>query len=121
MITCLVTTSYVQVCIGSVYAYFVHGQLTSILGTLLPFTNADSEFSFMINNGHQMVIATFALIGGVTIEIIAVLITNVVSLAPKLIQLNMENLEYDLNNGGWTRKTKAKLRNILIQVQYLDR
>lgn len=117
----LVIISYAQISIGAFYAYFVHGILTTPMGTLLPFTNDDSRLCFIINTCHQIFIAVFATLGSAGIEICACMINNVVTLTPKLILLNVEELENDLISDGWTLKTKSKLRNILIQIQDFDR
>lgn len=117
----LVLVLYVQVLFGPVYAYLVHGRMTTSLGTILPFAKDDSLQSFIINMIHQLLSATYALFGSLSIEVISCLANDTFDIIPELIDLNIEEMEYDIKTKGWNLNTKLQLRNILIQIQDLDR
>lgn len=121
LVSGLVVFSNIQIAIGPLYAYLMHGHMSTPLGTFLPFTGGDSKIGFIINMGHQGLIAVYMLFGAIGIEIISCIVINVFDLSPQLIQLNMEELEVDLLADGWSFRAKMQLRNILVQIQDLDR
>lgn len=121
IVTILIIISFIQILIGPLYAYLIDGRTSTPIGTLLPFATDDSSKSFYINMIHQLVLAIYGCPGSISIEIVSCLFNNVLDLAPELIEHNMKELEINVKITGWNFHRKTELRNILIQIQDLDR
>lgn len=64
--------------------------------------------------------ALYALAGSMSIEVVACLIINVVTIIPDLIQVNLIEFADEISVEGLCLNTIARLRNILIQIQDFD-
>lgn len=120
VIVALMILSHAMLIFGPLYAYYFQSIRLTPIATNLPYFEKDSDIEFGINLSIQAVMALLALAGSMSIEVVACLILNVVTIIPDLIQVNLIELADDVFTNGLNLNTIARLRNVLIQIQDFD-
>lgn len=103
-------------------SFFIKGEMSMIVPLELPYTNPESSTGYRINLFHQVILAYFGLTANFGIEIIScLLISN--------LRAGVDTVIDSVNKLNASLKEKEKLtldysyslRNILVQIQDLDR
>lgn len=119
IIILLVILGHLLIIFGPIYAYIFKNIRSTPMATHLPFLEKDSDIEFTMNLLIQSVIATSALIGNISIELLTLLISNGITIIPRLIHLNLNDLVKEITGSNFN--SKVRWHNVLIQVQDFDR
>lgn len=103
------------------YLFVTEGAYPMPVPLLLPFTNVESTIGYSLILFNQIIIAVPAIIGNFAIEFGTAVTTNSMWGAADHINYRLEELAQGVVEGEAVTIRKAKLRNIFIQIQDLDR
>lgn len=120
MLFILVTTG--QAMIGPAIEYHKTGVLVTFLALKLPFIDDNSILGFHLNVAIQTAITFFGTIGGLSTEMATCISNNTVLLCSEIVCFNCDEFgEYLKKRKNSTAETAAHLKQILQQIQDLDR
>lgn len=117
----LVVFGHFLVVLGSLHAYIYEDTRVTPMATHLPYFEKNSDLEFILNLLQQSIIAVYALMGNISIEILTCLLNNAITSIPEFIHLNLNDLNKEISIDNSNLKTMVRLRNVLIQVQDFDR
>lgn len=119
----IVATSMIILLIFPMYAYIFKHDIQLPIPVVLPFTDLESKIGITLNVANQVFISLIGFSGNIGIEIITCILKNNVWASTiaicHAIDVISECIEHPEND--MKRLIDLKLRNILIQVQDLDR
>lgn len=115
----LILVSFGLFAIGPFYVFFFKHTRVTVLNTELPFLHInDSNVAFAVNLIQQFTCTVFALIGNLAIEAGMCLVNDAIEISPEVINFSLCELANDTTSSLHLR---LRMRNILMQVQDLDR
>lgn len=118
----LILLSLSIVMIGPVYNYFDQGQRPILLPLLLPFVDPKPLRGYILNTGNQMIICFLGLCGNFLVEGINCMLVNNLRVGISVINYSLMELDSDISiHREFTIEMKLKFKNILVQIQDLDR
>lgn len=79
--------------IGPIYAYAVHGTKTTMTNVLIPFVERESNTEFAYNVALASIIGIHGFAGYIGLEVAMALFSDVVTIAPKVIELDFQRLD----------------------------
>jgi len=103
------------------YLFVTERQIPSPIPVILPFVNPDTNTGIYLGLLNQLFIAFVGIIGNFAVEIGASITTNSMWAASDVIKYRLDELGLSAKNHEDPKVLKAKLRNILVQIQDLDR
>lgn len=103
-------------------SFFFHGEMSMIVPLILPYTNPESNDGYLINLFHQVILAYFGLTANFGIEIISCLLIGNLRAGVDTVNDSVNKLNESLKEKEkLTLEHSYRLRNILVQIQDLDR
>lgn len=115
---CLASVAYA---IYPFYLYLAEGSHPMPIPIILPFTDPETNTGYYLSLANQGFIMCLGIIGNFAIEIATTLTTNGMWAASDIINYRLNELGIGATRGEAESVRKAKLRNILIQIQDLER
>lgn len=110
-----------SISIGPIDAYLRKGIMVTPFGTKLPYFEEDSDMAFYVDMSYQSIVMPFGIISTICIELCQCMTYNTVELCADAIELSAEELSNELEaNNKFTIKSRAHLRNILMQIKDFD-
>lgn len=79
--------------VGPIYAYIMHGTKTTMTNVLIPYVEHESNEEFAYNVALASIIGVHGFIGYIGLEVAMTLFSDVVTIVPKLIELNFQRLD----------------------------
>lgn len=79
--------------IGPIYAYIMHGTKTTMTNVMIPFVEHATNEEFAYNVTLASIIGIHGFIGYIGLEVAMALFSDVVTIVPKLIELNFQRLD----------------------------
>lgn len=79
--------------VGPIYAYIVHGTKTTMTNVLIPYVEHETNEEFAYNVILASIIGIHGFIGYIGLEVAMALFSDVVTIVPKLIELNFQRLD----------------------------
>lgn len=79
--------------IGPIYAYIMHGTKTTMTNVLIPFVEHETNEEFAFNVILASIIGIHGFIGYIGLEVAMALFSDGVTIVPKLIELNFQRLD----------------------------
>lgn len=120
----IIAASMIVLLIFPTYAFVFNNDIQFPVPVILPFTNIRTRHGMMINIVNQVVLSVFGCTGNISIEIITCMMKNNIWAATVVICHGIDEISFYIENqeSAATKKhIEAKFRNILVQVQDLDR
>lgn len=120
----IVATSMIILLIFPMYAYIFKNDIQLPIPVILPFTDLESKNGLTLNLANQVFMAFMGGTGNIGIEIITCILKNNVWASTVAICHSIDDISESLecpNVGAMSRVIDLKFRNILIQIQDLDR
>lgn len=105
---------------GTFYAMIFQHKRVTLFGTILPFTDINTDSGFAINMIQQSILGGTGIIGNLGLEIGGCLAYNAIEAVPYVFQIEADELRNELISNGMTYGTTLRVRNILMQVQDLN-
>lgn len=121
IMTCIICTSMSLVTFGPVLLFFKTGEWITPLGTQFPYAD-HSDIAFYLDLAIQMAVGFLGIMITVSIEMSQVIVNNGVVMGSDVTTLNAnEFAEQLLSDRAMSVPTRAKFRNIILQIQDFDR
>lgn len=121
IMTCIICTSMSLVTFGPMHIFLTTGEWITPLGIQFPYAD-QSDIAFFLDLAIQMAVGFLGIMITVSIEMSQVIVNNAVVMGSDVIELNANELSEQLLSGGaLSVRTRAKFRNIMLQIQDFDR
>lgn len=102
--------------IGPIYGYVVHGTKTTMTNVLIPYVERGSNAEFTYNVMLASIIGTHGFCGYIGLEVAMALFTDVVTIAPKLIEHEFERLNILMEKQNFSNcQLRHTINNIIKQ------
>lgn len=108
--------------VGPIYGYVIHGTKTTMTNVLIPCVERDSNAEFMYNVILASIIGIHGFCGYIGLEVAMALFTDVVTIVPKLIELEFNRMDTHMekrNFSAW--RLKHTISNIIRQALDSDK
>lgn len=113
----LMLMSHATLAIEPIYAFLFQQIRVTPLALHLPIFVKDSDTEFIVNMMLQTILTCYALTGSLAIEIASCLINHAITIAPDLIQYNLNGFRDEFYVNGIDLKSISLLRNTFLQIQ----
>lgn len=114
--------SFVISLLGLVYSYIIDGSRTTLLSVRLPLVEKDSSLEFTLLLVIQTIYGFTLFCSNITLESAYNLDMDGIKIAAKLIQMEIDNLSYDLEARNLTTiQIRKKLVLIFLKIHHSDR
>lgn len=121
IMTCIICTSMSIVTFGPVHLFLTTGEWITPLGTQFPYAD-QSDIAFYMDLAIQMAVGFLGIMITVSIEMSQVIVNNAVTMGCDVITLNANEIAEQLSlDGEMSVGIKAKLHNLMLQIQDFDR
>lgn len=117
----LLSVAYILLVSGPFYLYFTGGQRPIIVLVLLPFTTFETDWGYLVNLANHMFIGTFSCLINIANDSSLAMITVNMWAGADVIQYSLKNLEDRFRRNGNRTEQIEKLKNVLVQIQDMDR
>lgn len=107
--------------VDTVYFIYYEGAKLDMFVIKLPFVDTDSDIGSFINISCQFIELFFAMISIPAFELMDCFMSNVISTIPRLIRVDFEDIDTEVNLNGFTLKVKSRLRNVFLKIQDHER
>lgn len=104
-----------------IYAIFCQHVRTTPLAFHLPFFEKNSDTEFIVNIILQMIMAFYAMVGALAVEMASCMINHAVTITPELIQYHLDGFFDEFQDNGINLKSISLFRNCIIQIQDFNR
>lgn len=121
VVSILILISFIMFGIGPFYVFFFKNIRVTPMATQLPFVDNESGMGFTLNLIQQGALIFGGQIGIISTEMGQSLLDNVITIFPKLVRLDLDDISNELRVESMSLKTKLRLRNVLIKIQDYDR
>lgn len=107
--------------VGPIYGYVVHGTKTTMTNVLIPFVARDSNAEFTYNVILASIIGIHGFCGYIGLEVAMALFTDVVTIVPKLLELEFNRLDEHMEKRNFSNwHLKHTINNIIKQALDTD-
>lgn len=119
ILTILLSMSFANV--GPMYVYYMHGEKVTLTALKIPLVDEGSDLEFACNCAICIFYGLFFIFANISIEGVALLYGDAISLPSKLIKLNADNLSIKLKSNVYAEKhIQAHLLNIFRKIHRVD-
>ena len=121
IMTCIICTSMSLVTLGPMLLFFRTGEWITPLGIQFPYAD-QSDIAFYMDLVIQMGVGVLGIMITVSIEMSQVIINNAVIMGSDVTTLNANELGEQISlDNAMSLGTRAKIRNLMVQLQDFDR
>lgn len=107
--------------VGPMYVYYMYGDKVTLTALKIPLVDEGSDLEFACNCAIQIFYGLFFFSANISIEGVALLYGDAISLPSKLIKLSADNLTKKMESNVYTNKhIKSHLLTIFRQIHRVD-
>lgn len=103
------------------YLLFVYGIRSILISTVLPFITLDSNWGYLLNSFNTSFVTYLAAICNIAGDSSFAVIVNNMHAGVDVVKFSIKEMVSSFERTGNRREQTSKFRNILIQIQDLDR
>lgn len=101
--------------IGPTYAFYMYGTRTTLTNVRIPFSEEHSDIELIANLMLTGIIGFHGFIGYIALEIVMAIFSDAVTLAPQVVEIELNGLNEQLKEKSLTKAAFVRLFNNIVK------